>query len=345
MDKSNLFERIERYDGENFTTEIFAYILENDDGVKNAFLDLLLSRQPRNRRHGLRKAFRSCEIKTQQSFSIWRPDLTITPTSDPSTMVFVEIKTQAQEGDGQIKNYLKHGYVAYLTPRGHGEPDLDGADTKKYLGQFSWDEVCSVIQEHGQDNAVHKEFLEYLEAQRMGTLKPISEDDLRASLHAADAIRKFQALVDAVREKIERDWEHEFGKNAGGKKAALGVETGYLPYWWFRPRDWEKRAGEVYLSIGVEKGAQDGPCFYVELSTERRKFGTEMEANGKLRTLCKDIDWRWDTDGVQQYWGYYKTFPVGKGKIEDIAKKQFSNILSVKKEIRKLVQFVKKMAD
>ncbi len=345
MDKSNLFERIERYDGENFTTEILAYILEKDHGVKNAFLDLLLSRQPRNCRPRLRKDLRSCEIETQQFFGPERPDMTI--TSKTGAMVFVEIKTQAQEGDGQIKRYLKYGHVAYLTPRGHGEPDLDGADTSKYkyLGQFSWDEVCSVIEGHDPDNILHKEFLEYLEARHMGPLKPISEDDVRASLHAPDAIRKFQALVEAVRKGIEPDWVRELGKNVGGKKADWGLATGDLPYWWFRPRDWAKRGGGLYLSIGVyvEKGAQDGPCFYVGLWTERRKFGGKLEADGKLRTLCNDIGWTWDDDGVPQYWGYCKTFPAGTGRIDKIAQRQIKNVRSEEKKIRTLVKLVEKM--
>jgi hypothetical protein len=34
MDTSNLFERIEGYARENFTTETLAYILENDSGVR-----------------------------------------------------------------------------------------------------------------------------------------------------------------------------------------------------------------------------------------------------------------------------------------------------------------------
>lgn len=333
METSNFFERIEGYAGENFTTEILAHILETDTGVRNAFLKLLLKHQP-----DLRKAFRSCGIETQPSFGSERPDLRLTPKSNPGAPVLVEVKTQSQEGESQIQRYLKNGYVAYLTPLGHDAPDLDGAGTERYLGQFYWHEVHSVIQKARSHNVLHEQFLKYLEARRMGPPEPISKGDLRASLHAADVIRKFQALVDKVRKEIQRDWEREFGKNIGGKKVGLGLEMGSLPNWWFRAEDprWVK-PNRLYLSIGVwvEKG---GPYLYVALGTKKTFFRT-LEADRKFQRLRNDIRWKADSNPTE-WWEWYKSFPVETGNIDEIAGRQIRNLRSVKKETRKLVTFL-----
>lgn len=339
MDTSNLFERIEGYARENFTTETLAYILETDPRVRKEFLKLLLKRQP-----DLRKAFRSCEIETQPSFDYGRPDLMLKSKSNHAAAVLVEVKTQSQEGESQIQRYLKSGhdaYLAYLTPLGHDAPDLDGADTERYLGQFYWHEVHSVIQKAGSHNVLHKQFLKYLEARRMGPPEPISKNDLSASLHAADVIRKFQALVEAVREEIEPDWAHEFGKNIGGKGVNSGLATGDLPYWWFRPREWKKRGRPLFLCIGVyaEKGAHGGPRFYVGLGTWQKKFGRELEMDRKFKRLCNGVGWK--THACPTGWEYYKEFSVGTGNIDEIARRQIKNLRSVRKETRKLVMFLK----
>lgn len=331
MHTPNLFLRIEGYAQENFTTETLAHILETDAKVRETFLDLLLKLQP-----NLRKAFRSCEIKTQQSFDFGRPDLEITSRS--GAKVFVEIKTQSPEGKSQIKKYLKRGHVAYLTPLGYDEPDLDGADTTKYLGQFFWDKVYSAIQQADSHNELHKQFLKYLEARHMGPLEPISKKDLNESSHAAAVVRKFKALVDDVRKEVERDWVSAFGKNVGGERVAWGLETGSLPYWWFRPRDWV-RPRPLYLAIGVwaEEG---GPYFYVSLGT-RKTFGKTLEADREFQRLRNDIRWKTD-DSIPNGWECYKSFPVRTGGIDKIAQRQITNVRSVKKEIHKLVKFVKK---
>lgn len=351
MHKWNLFKRIERYEGENYATEILAFILDSDDGVREAFLGLIPKRRP-----DLRKTFRSCVIETQQSFGSARPDMTISPASGHGAKLFVEIKTQAHvpetrspNGDGQIKRYLEHGHVAYLTPRGHPGPDLGGAKPGKYkyLGQFYWDQVYSAIRNRRSNNVLRKQFLEYLEARRMAPLKPISERDLKDSLRTAEIIRKFRELVDAVRREIEPVWrdEYEFGENTGAKGALSGVGKGYLPYWWFRGSRWKKRGRVTYLCIGVsaEEGERGQPCFYAGLCTDQKKFGAKLEADEKLWKHCSQFRWDWDPDGPPEYWGYFKTFPLGAGEIEDAAKEQAGNLRSEGKNIRKLVERVEKM--
>jgi hypothetical protein len=173
----------------------------------------------------------------------------------------------------------------------------------------------------------------------MGPLPPISKDDLRASLHAADAITKFQELVDVVRKDIQHDWEREFGKNIGGKGVSSGLATGELPYWWFRPRDWLRQTGRPYLAIGVWP-EEAGPYFYVGLFTERKKFGNELRKNQKFQRLCKATRWR--TGSLEPAgWECYKRFPIGTGNIDKIARQEIKNIRSESNKIERLVTFLK----
>lgn len=340
MDTPNLFLRIEGYAQENFITETLAYILENDPAVRKKFLDLFLNDRPK-----LRRAFRSCEIETQPRYDFGQPDLEIRSIGGRHAKLFVEVKTQSPEGELQIQRYLKGSHVAYLTPLGYEAPDLSGAGTKKtppkYLGQFFWPEVYSVIRKYGSHNLLHKQFCEYLEARGMRPLPPISKDDLSASLHAADAIRKFQELVDAVRKGIQHDWKQNFGENIGGKGVSSGLATGELPYWWFRPRDWLRQNGRPYLAIGVWPD-EGGPYFYVGLFTERKRFGNELRKNQKFQRLCKATRWR-TAPLAPTGWECYKGFRIGTGKIDQIAQQQVKNIRAEGKKIGKLVTFLKKM--
>jgi hypothetical protein len=335
MNESNLFLRIEGYAQENFTTETLAYMLETDATIRNGFLDLLLSG-----RRKLRRSFRSCKIETQPSFDLGRPDLEITSTFGHGAKIFVEVKTQSQEGEAQVRKYLSLGYVAYLTPLGFDAPDLDGKN-EAYLGQFFWHTVHSVIKHAGSGNVLQRQFLKYLEARNMGPPEPISKKDLRASAHAADVIRKFQALIEGVRKQIEHDWVHEFGKNIGGKKIDWGLATGDLPYWWFRPKGWVRPGRRMFLCIGVyaEKGRQEEPRFYLELGTSQKKFGNVLDSDKKFRALCKQIGWR--TDVIPTEWECYKTFPLGTGNVDEVAKRQVENIRSLRKEVRRLVTLAK----
>jgi len=112
-----------------------------------------------------------------------------------------------------------------------------------------------------------------------------------------------------------------------------------LPYWWFRPRNWVKPERRLYLAIGVyvEKGSNE-PSFYVELGTNQ-KFGRELEMNPKFKRLCDDAGWKTHPNPAE--W-CYRTFKIGTGNIDKIARQQIRNLRAVKKEIRRLVKFVEK---
>src|SRR5208282_1411442 len=144
------------------------------------------------------------------------------------------------------ETHLKRGYVAYLTQPGFETPA--GLEwSRKFLGHFFWPEVYSIIKRVNSRNAIHKQFLEYLEARHMGPSK-ITQNELRAAAHAVDFFRKTRGLVGKVRDKIGPSWEKQFGgKNAGAKRVSPGLgEDGDFPYWWYRPKKWNKKGKRFY---------------------------------------------------------------------------------------------------
>gem|GEM_PF-5831275 len=119
----------------------------------------------------------------------------------------------------------------------------------------------------------------------------------------------------------------------------MGLETGNLPYWWFRPRDWVTPGRRLYLSIGVW-AENDRPYFYVALGTGQKKFGRQLEIWPKFRNLYQGSGWKSYDDATTGEHEWYKSFTVSTGSIDKIAQEQIKNVRSVDKEIRKLVKLV-----
>jgi hypothetical protein len=331
----NLFDRLEGYAHENFTTEALAYILQTDGKVRRKFLELLLDEHKE-----VLAAFGDYDIITQPSHVVGRPDLEIRSKRD-HTKIHVEVKTQSQEGEGQIQKYLKlHGYVAYLTPRDFVDPTLP-VESDRFLGHFCWHDVHSVIKGASPNNVIHKQFLEYLEARHMGPLKPITKQELRLAAPAVDFVRKSQELIQCVRKRIERPyWESQFGKNIGGKRIGDDFGGGDLHYWWYRPKHWWKKRRGFYLCIGngFEEDQGQEPKFYLCIGSAQKPFWRDLDFRlaKQFQKLCDEFGWKKDPDTSEYEWSYRKFFPLGAGEIDKIADQQAKNVRSAVKELQQL---------
>jgi hypothetical protein len=315
MPKVNLFVRLEGYGRENFTTETLAYILETDQRVTKEFLNLLLGRDAVGKRR--LAAFRDYVIDTQIAYVTPKSkaiiDLQITSRKDDSQRICIEVKTRSPEREGQIRKYLElECYVAYLTPLGFPSPS-DHDDDENYLGHFTWDKVYSIIGSAKPDNITHrviyKQFLEYLEARHMGPSKPITRDELRAATHAVALIRKSEALVSSVRDKIEPHWIDRFGENDDSAKGVCdGLADEDLPYWWYRTKGWHKKR-RFYLCIGISKGGRrHRPGFYLQIGSGQKPSWRRLDPLLKKRfdKLCERGWVKEDADSDE--WGYRNFF-------------------------------------
>lgn len=335
MNGPNLFERLESYAHENFVTETLAYILETDDKLRKELLRMLLADRPEKL-----PAYTDCEISTQVSYDIVRNrsgiiDLEIVPNRSSADTIRVEIKTQSQEGEGQVEKYLElRGYVAYLTPLGFAAPKVrDGC--VRYLGHFFWRDVHSIIKNAAENNDLYKQFLQFLEARHMGSLEDITAQELKAAGSAVGFITKSQALVDSVRKEIEGDWVHEFGANVGAKGVTDDIAQGGLHSWWYRPKKWEKKRFWLCIGIGFEGDRDETPKFFLSFGT-RRKFGRTLDDNlkGDFTELRKRA---WKKAPLSEPgWEYGKYFTVGKGSVDKIALKQAKNVRCAMKELQQL---------
>jgi hypothetical protein len=336
MSNANLFLRLEGYARENFTTETLAYILETDNKVRRAFLELLL-RGPKSKR--MLAAFGDYAVKTQASYDIGRPDLVVTSKATP-VKIWVEVKTQSPTTEGQIQKYLKRqSHVAYLTPPGY-PPLQDKSDN--YLGHFFWDEVHSVIKRVNPNKFLHGQFLGYLEARHMA-LKPITSSELRTAAASVDFVRKSEALVGKVREKI--DWPSVFGPDEGEKRIASDIRSGDLHSWYYRPKNWWKGRRGFYLCIGTGfEEHQRQPMFYLCVGSAQKRFWRDLDYDlaKRFQKLCDKFKWKKDPDTFDYEWAYRKFFPLGTGEIEQIAERQAKNVRSAVKELQQL-QIIRSM--
>jgi hypothetical protein len=338
MNETNLFIRLESYARENFTTETLAYILQNDRKVKRSFLELLLAQ-----RKEVLAAFGDYDIKTQPAYIVGRPDLEITSKNDHTRKIYVEVKTQSKEGEGQIQKYLQlRGYVAYLTPRNSDDPSLpDGRDG--FLGHFRWHEVYSLIKVVSPHKVIHKQFLEYLEARHMGPLKPIRRGELRTAGPAVDFVGKLQELVQCVRRRVEKKyWTKQFGENAGAKRIHDDILAGDFYYWWYQPKSWWKKRTGFYLCFGTGfdfgEDRKREPKFYLFIGSDQNPFGRDLDSQlaPQFRKLCAEYGWKRAPDTSEYYWGYWKFFPLGTGDVDKLADRHAENVRLAVAQLQKL---------
>lgn len=330
MIEVNLFNRLEGYAQENFTTETLAYILETDSRVKKKFLDLLLRDKPK----AIRASFDDCEIETQSSYDIGRPDLQISSNKNDDC-ILVEVKIRSQDRESQIKSYLKSGfYVAELTPI--REPIPHASDM--YLGHFFWYQAYDIIEHVRRSSDIHKQFLSFLKARDMRPSTSVTSKELKASIYTVDVVRKFHEIVNGVKEKVEMDWVKRFGTNSTRTSISKGISDGSLPNWLYRAKGWRKKESRFYLWIGIDV-PEKRPMFYVGITTPRKKFAHRIER--QLREDIKNLKkLGWKKDPAPNDWCYAKFFSLSQGSINKIVDKQAEH---VKCEMSELLKFIRKL--
>ena len=318
MNAPNLFDRLEGYARENFTTETLAYILQTNPEIRRRFVRLI------DRQNEELKAFGDFSVETQDAYDLGRPDLILVPKKKKTQKIFIEVKTQAQEGKAQLSRYLKIGaYVAYLTPPGF-TPHSDVGKRTGFLGHFFWHDVYRIIDSatpKDTSSSVSKQFLAYLEARNMGPIKPMTEEELRSAENAVGFFKKSHALVDKVRGEIELEWKKRFGRNVGAKETCMDTGDVGLHLWWFRTKKWEKSPSKLYLCIGtcLDGKRRQKAYFFVGFGSSRKLFVRRLQHSSKKKlSKLSDHGWR-EVDEPGYEWGYYKYFPLTAGKIERAA--------------------------
>lgn len=154
--EDNLFIKMESYAKENYITEIICYLLSRNPTLKKKFLKVLVSKSgiSKYKKRMLKKKFSSAKILTQSYYKKYNKKVLIDlEWIAEKEKLFIEIKTDSNEGDKQIQKYLDlgMGYVVYLTPSGYDSPKVS-RKKKYYLGHFFWDEISKILKDSNLKN-------------------------------------------------------------------------------------------------------------------------------------------------------------------------------------------------
>jgi hypothetical protein len=198
---------------ENFTTEVVAYLVNNDKVFRRIFVQLIV----KDRRS--QRAYKKATAKSQQGFGNGIVDIVLTATS--TNKILVEVKLTAKEtetkiyGKGwvsQIQKYLnlKIGRVAYLTTKSVESPNLE-SNTNKFLGQFYFEDFYDKL------NKARKKltdcgqlFLEFMEENKMKPLAHFTRKELNGAENAFCFAKKCEAFLNELKPKIEPEFRKLF---------------------------------------------------------------------------------------------------------------------------------------
>jgi len=249
----NLFLQLEKYSlrgktsRENLFTELFAYLLSTERGLKKKYLAHLFNGDKR-----LIRKFIDAEVQTQ----VRMHDKSIVDVCMEGKggrgRLYIENKVDSAEGNGQIEKYLrlmhKGEFLVYMTPLKAPGPEFlrTKRNLRAFLGHFHWEEFYNLLFAYNasRKNSLICAALDYLEGANMkGDLK-YSQQDLYRSGNAFAFIReKGDSKVLAVFNFSSVDSSVGFSISDGGmftdyfsgEKEELGTQLMFdLPAWGYK---------------------------------------------------------------------------------------------------------------
>jgi len=239
----DLFSRLAKYrptdkkqSVENFLTELIAHLLQKEPVIRAAFV--------RRLDRGYAKEVSSEQVSTQVSTRSRKAKLSglyldlVIGTEDHE--IIVENKVESPLTEAQLNNYLEYAEekgarVAVITKNFNRVADECG--NPRFLGQFFWSEFADAW---SKIDGISNEYLlsgvlEFMRSLGMGTVDPISEDELKAH-------HRWLALSDKMRRLIQ-DWGNRkidpltFEQCRGLKYRPLFESGGHLGLGWCAPEE------------------------------------------------------------------------------------------------------------
>ncbi|NJN34903.1 MAG: PD-(D/E)XK nuclease family protein [Saprospiraceae bacterium] len=222
--KSSLFTQLFKYresdkmaPKENFLTEIFAFVLEHDDVVREAFLEKIDLEDD------------NFYINTQTVYVEGRPDIEL---RNDKTLVLIENKVEQREGINQLGRYYgilaneegKRKILIYLTKYFEVKEENDVIeDYKKYKGTqevgiinfklhcFQWRKIAQLLRKsesiiskelHKSKSIISTELHKYLTEQGMAVEVNFKESDSFSISNITNWLKKMDAVLDVIEPKM-----------------------------------------------------------------------------------------------------------------------------------------------
>ncbi|MEO0536636.1 MAG: PD-(D/E)XK nuclease family protein [Cyanobacteria bacterium P01_A01_bin.123] len=206
---------------EDFFTEIFAYLLQEESEILTSWLKRIRV-IPSNLSSFQAHVFTQGTYEPLESHDLAsRPDIQIEVLADQQrTIIFLESKITAVEGDKQLRRYaeilesLSHfdvRFLIYITRDYVSKADLSikDIDLKRVIFvQLRWQDFYRFLEQQKNTQLVREVKL-FMEQQRMNVGNQFLATDLIALMHFHRSIKLMEACL---REGVEEKFNEAFGK-------------------------------------------------------------------------------------------------------------------------------------
>lgn len=235
--KETLFSRLASYSFnsnklsiENFTTEVLAYLFNEDRAFRRRFLGLIM---PDGR---ALRAFAKGQAETQVRFPKCIADIVI--ESARGKRHFVEVKVDAHEAmeeDGgrlrsQIDRYLdlKMGNVTFLTTR-HTPPHQAELRGRRFsVNHVHFESLYTLL--HGVTlSETGKQLVRFMKEKQMSPAEPLTKRDLRTADSSVEVYKRCLELMIQLRQEVS----DTFVKNMSPRAHLRAPVLDYGPDWSF----------------------------------------------------------------------------------------------------------------
>jgi hypothetical protein len=223
---------------EDFTTEVFASILENDEEIRKKFTSEIL---------GL-----SCDdfkIETQKNYSLDMGERAVIDIvlRGKEVIVFIENKVESSEGVNQLEKYSRvldglTGYTEkclfyctkYYDPKENRRPNFK---------QYRWYDVAKIMA--SSDDYLAREFYSFLKSNNMTQKDSITTREL----FALENIKETMDFLDSFLERIQPNFKELFGKFSSPDNTSQMRK--YNRYVFYKPNVLGSEKAEKWSEIGV----------------------------------------------------------------------------------------------
>ncbi|MGA2137931.1 MAG: hypothetical protein ABSH14_03625 [Verrucomicrobiia bacterium] len=217
----NLLVRLEGYSQnpikralENFTTEVMAYLINEDSVFRREFVRHVI---PDGR---LARGFSRASAKTQQEFD-FRTGIVDLVLFGRRGRILIEVKIGASEtwtnpsGKGwvpQVQKYLSYGQgpVVYLSTKRVPTP-AEVCRSKRFLGHVYLEDLYAKLNDKRDSlTEIGRTFLGLMEENQMTPVRPFNKTDLRDAHRAFKFATKCEGILQEIMILIEPDFRKLF---------------------------------------------------------------------------------------------------------------------------------------
>lgn len=243
---------------EDFTTEAFAGILENDISLKDSFASNFLN-LPEDDYH----------VKTQKKYILDNDidciiDMVVEGTEN---ICFIENKVNSSEGFRQLERYsnvldyfTKKGFQTYLfyCTKYTDKKEIDVHNFK----QYRWHDISVFLNEFTENRLVN-DFLKFLTKYDMAKDTTIYSTDFIVFEHLQGLLNKCNEFLDSARPDFEQKFANK-NKISDGRTTSQILKHNRLIYY---VKEFVNGEGWSEIGFGV---SFEEPCIYVEIYLDKK---------------------------------------------------------------------------